>query len=325
MFQPVLDSLTLSLSRRRSITRLGGALLLFAGALRTPQQTVRAQATPSPDDVEATARHAIEAVNTALDSGDAGVLDAVFAPDVAAHPPHRSLITSQTFSHDLDGLKAGLMDIRRYVADATIAIDDLIAEDAMVAARVTFRGTLDAAALGLGERTGGPMEIGGLLYGRVEDGRIAEFWAYFDPAAYIGLVDRRPVAAEATPQASTSHGHGHDPAAPTDPVDPDAEEVAVTLTEFNIALASPALHAGRPYAFVVTNAGTVTHELVIERPGATHKPLAAGDRVAMIEDIAPGESRTLGWTFDEPGTYQLACHEPGHYEAGQVVVVDVEG
>jgi uncharacterized protein (DUF305 family)/uncharacterized cupredoxin-like copper-binding protein len=102
-----------------------------------------------------------------------------------------------------------------------------------------------------------------------------------------------------------------------------AQEIAVTLTEFSVTLEPTTLHADRPYTFVVTNEGTVTHEFVIERLGATHEPLVADDQMAMLEGIAPGESRTLAWTFADPGSYQLACHEPGHYEAGQVRAIEV--
>src|SRR5215204_2136894 len=116
---------------------------------------------------------------------------------------------------------------------------------------------------------------------------------------------------------------GHAAATTTGSDQTAAEQVAATLTEFRIELAPTTLHAGRPYTFVVTNDGTVTHEFVIERRGATHEPLVAGDQMAMLEGMAPGESRTLEWTFADPGSYQLACHEPGHYEAGQFLVIEV--
>jgi len=112
-------------------------------------------------------------------------------------------------------------------------------------------------------------------------------------------------------------------AAPAASSQTSAEEVAVTLTEFSVTLEPTTLHADRPYTFVVTNEGTVTHEFVIERLGATHEPLVAGDQMALEEGIAPGKSQTLAWTFADPGSYHLACHEPGHYEAGQVLVIEV--
>jgi uncharacterized protein (DUF305 family)/uncharacterized cupredoxin-like copper-binding protein len=124
----------------------------------------------------------------------------------------------------------------------------------------------------------------------------------------------------ATPEKATS---GHDATTTVASEQMGTEQIAVTLTEFSIDLVSTALYAGRPYTFVVTNDGTVRHEFVIERLGATHEPLVAGDQMAMVEGIAPGESKTLEWTFTDPGSYQLACHEPGHYEAGQVLVIEV--
>ena len=38
------------------------------------------------------------------------------------------------------------------------------------------------------------------MYGRVKDGRIVEFWAYFDPSAYIDLVGLLSGTAQATPE-----------------------------------------------------------------------------------------------------------------------------
>jgi uncharacterized cupredoxin-like copper-binding protein len=228
----------------------------------------------------------------------------------------------------LAGLKATLADIRRVFPDAGIATDDLIAGGGTVAARVRFRGTPDAAALGLEDIASQPLEIGGLLYGEIVGGRILEFWAYFDPSAYVDLVGLMAGTAQATPGEASGHGeepseHGHDEAVATGSVEAGAEEVAVTLTEFSITLARSTLRAGQPYAFAVTNEGAAPHEFVIERPGATHEPLEDEDQTAMVTGIAPGETRTLGWTFAEPGSYQLACHQPGHYEAGQVLVVEV--
>lgn len=164
-----------------------------------------------------------------------------------------------------------------------------------------------------------PLKIGGLLYGQITDGQITEFWAYFDPSAYFDLVGLLQSTTMATPPMPA----GHTAATPAASAQTGAQQAAVTLTEFSVTLAPTTLHAGRPYTFVVSNDGTVPHEFVIEQLGATHEPLVVGDQMAMIEGIAPGESRTLAWTFTDPGSYQLACHEPGHYEAGQLLVIEV--
>ena len=149
---------TTSLSRRRALGHLGmGALVV--GALTGPAMgTVAAQATPAAGSIEAVARQAIDAINEAMTSGETSALDAIFAADGAGHPPHRSLVTGEPFSHDLEGLTAGLADIQHFFPDAAITIDDLITSDDTVAARVTFRGTPDAAALGLGEEASQPLE-----------------------------------------------------------------------------------------------------------------------------------------------------------------------
>lgn len=53
------------------------------------------------------------------------------------------------------------------------------------------------------------------------------------------------------------------------------------------------------------NDGKVFHELAIERDGSAIKRVSAG----------PGATAEM--TVDlRPGTYEMTCREPGHYEAG---------
>jgi uncharacterized cupredoxin-like copper-binding protein len=105
--------------------------------------------------------------------------------------------------------------------------------------------------------------------------------------------------------------------------------VAVEEGEFYVEAAQTTFEVGQPYTFTVTNAGNDTHEFVIEPAGAVDAPLeqeANGEDVeSEIEDIGPGQMKTLTWTFAEPGRYQFACHLPGHYEAGMVLEVEVTG
>lgn len=309
-----------SLSRRKGFGRLGAALIV-AGVAHSGARSTAAQATPGAGASEAVARAAIDAVNDAMATGDASALDAVFTPEVQGHPPHRSLETGEPFSHDLAGLKAALADIRRFFPDAEIAIDDMIASGGTVATRVRFRGSPDAAALGLEDAASQPLEIGGLMYGEIVGDRVGEFWAYFDLSAYLDLVGSLPRGAVATPEVKAEHGHEAVSASESPVL--GSKPITVTVTEFSVTPASSTFRAGRPYTFVVTNEGAVPHEFVIERAGAIHDPLVGDERQAMTESIAPGASQSLSWTFVEPGAYQFACHEPGHYEAGQVFVIDV--
>jgi uncharacterized cupredoxin-like copper-binding protein len=46
-----------------------------------------------------------------------------------------------------------------------------------------------------------------------------------------------------------------------------------------------------------------------------------GDGDAL--SLAPGGHGMLTYTFDEPGTYEIGCHQPGHYAAGMRVEITV--
>ena len=39
--------------------------------------------------------------------------------------------------------------------------------------------------------------------------------------------------------------------------------------------------------------------------------------------VDPGETGELETAFDEAGTYEIGCHEPGHYDAGMKLTVEV--
>lgn len=99
-----------------------------------------------------------------------------------------------------------------------------------------------------------------------------------------------------------------------------AVTVKVEVGDFFVKPETTDLGAGTPYRFEVTNTGTNPHEFVIEPAGKVDEPLETdvqGKEVeAEIEDIAPGVTKELIWTFDQPGDYQMACHVPGHFEAG---------
>jgi uncharacterized cupredoxin-like copper-binding protein len=91
---------------------------------------------------------------------------------------------------------------------------------------------------------------------------------------------------------------------------------------------------GETVAFVVTNTGAAPHELVIgdEAVQAEHEAetAAAGGAMDHGHDgppyavaVAPGETATLVYTFDAPGTLLYGCHVPGHYAAGMKGTITV--
>lgn len=109
--------------------------------------------------------------------------------------------------------------------------------------------------------------------------------------------------------------------------------VKVTLgkpTEYSVTPSVTSVKAGK-VTFVVTNKGTITHELNVigvSRATATlPKGTAAGQvrekgKIAAVEGLKAGKSSTVS-TRLTPGTYQLFCNIPGHYAAGMRVSITV--
>jgi len=90
----------------------------------------------------------------------------------------------------------------------------------------------------------------------------------------------------------------------------------VTLSDFKVELVGNNLPAGTVITFKITNKGPSKHELVLEKAGAVDEPIEFNGKGQEAEDIEASTDRTVEWTIPEAGEYQLACHIPGHFEAG---------
>ncbi len=99
--------------------------------------------------------------------------------------------------------------------------------------------------------------------------------------------------------------------------------VKMALQEFRVDISSATVQVGTPVRFEIANKGVIPHEIVIEKAGTVNQPLTDGSGKAIVENIAPGTSKTITWTFTEPGTYWAACHVPGHFEAGMKIAFTV--
>jgi uncharacterized cupredoxin-like copper-binding protein len=86
---------------------------------------------------------------------------------------------------------------------------------------------------------------------------------------------------------------------------------------------------GETVTFALTNSDAVRHDAFLGDAAAQaehekgmragHGAHGGGDAVT----VEPGTTATLTHTFDEAGTVEIGCHEPGHYAAGMKVVVTV--
>ncbi len=80
---------------------------------------------------------------------------------------------------------------------------------------------------------------------------------------------------------------------------------------------------GETVRFVVTNKGTMLHEMVIGTPDELQEHAALMKKFPDMEHDEPhmahvkaGTSEDLVWKFNKPGDFQFACLIPGHFEAG---------
>jgi len=113
-------------------------------------------------------------------------------------------------------------------------------------------------------------------------------------------------------------------------------EVKISLTEFGIESSITDFQVGVPYHFVVTNTGTVNHEIMIMPPLTQDQmgmsmDMGALDQLALAmipaDQLTPGTTRSFDYTFSKPamaGDLELTCHTPGHYEAGMKLPITVK-
>ncbi|HKZ91283.1 MAG TPA: hypothetical protein VJZ50_04025 [Candidatus Limnocylindrales bacterium] len=90
--------------------------------------------------------------------------------------------------------------------------------------------------------------------------------------------------------------------------------------------------AGETVRFEVTNAGEIRHEFFIGDAAAQAVHEAEMREMGgMAHDepngiaVDPGESKVLEHTFAVAGSVLIGCHELGHYDAGMVATVEVDG
>jgi uncharacterized cupredoxin-like copper-binding protein len=92
---------------------------------------------------------------------------------------------------------------------------------------------------------------------------------------------------------------------------------------------------GETVVFEMTNTGVIPHEFIIGdahvqeehaklmETGGDHGDIHHGDQASYALTIAPGETASLTYTFDKPGTLFYGCHVPGHYAAGMKGTINI--
>jgi uncharacterized cupredoxin-like copper-binding protein len=88
---------------------------------------------------------------------------------------------------------------------------------------------------------------------------------------------------------------------------------------------------GETVKFVIGNVGRLKHEFTLgdratQRAHATmmkKMPNMKHEDDATTVSLEPGQTKALIWKFDKrpAAPIEIACHEPGHYEAGMKIAV----
>ena len=89
--------------------------------------------------------------------------------------------------------------------------------------------------------------------------------------------------------------------------------------------ASITVRRGETVKFVVRNQGKLLHEMVLGTPAALKEHAELMKKFptmehadANIAHVKPGATGEIVWQFSQPGAFQFACLQPGHFEAGMV-------
>jgi len=146
--------------------------------------------------------------------------------------------------------------------------------------------------------------------------------------AALGLFNNAPPHEhEHEGSAATGHVEGAAPA-PTGQVGAAAAPRTVVIDVDDNLRFSPAhweAQEGEALRLVLINSGKVRHELVIgqEKELAEHAKLMreaphGHHHMDNAVSVEPGQAAVLPWSFKSPGTWDVACFEPGHFEAGMV-------
>lgn len=122
------------------------------------------------------------------------------------------------------------------------------------------------------------------------------------------------------------------------PADPTNATRTADIKITNSALAfdptNVQVKTGETVGFVVSNDSDVQHEFVLgdEATQAEHREEMAGhgSHAAMGDEangflLPPHTTKTLAWTFTEPGSVPYGCNVAGHWEAGMRGTVEVSG
>ena len=111
------------------------------------------------------------------------------------------------------------------------------------------------------------------------------------------------------------------------PLGPETVTVVVDIEHSRFLPSSLRVVVGTEVRFVVSNHDPISHEFIVGSPDvhARHRNGTEPRHDPRPGEIslAPDEQAVTSYLFDEPGTVEMACHLPGHYNYGMRGEIEV--
>lgn len=116
---------------------------------------------------------------------------------------------------------------------------------------------------------------------------------------------------------------------------PPVKTVAVKMVDIAFEPEELSVQKGQEVRFVFANEGKIRHEAYVgdaDEQAEHEEAMKAGDDGGGHDahgggnskvTVDPGKEGDLTHRFDEAGTFEIGCHEPGHYDAGMKITVVV--
>ncbi|MFC1792679.1 ester cyclase [Planctomycetota bacterium] len=173
----------------KRILVFSGAAIALSGFLHTAVAVQRVTTLSAVADTEANKDSYRRINQEAWSQGQLAVVDEFVAPDYVYHDPALGDITGP------EGLKQTIMMYRTAYPDLQFTIDDVIAEDDLVALRWSAAGTHQGELMGI-PATGLETTAVGINIARFVEGKIVEEWSSWD---VMGLMQQLGVVAPPRP------------------------------------------------------------------------------------------------------------------------------
>jgi len=120
-------------------------------------------------------------------------------------------------------------------------------------------------------------------------------------------------------------GHAQGVGKPGDPKKVSRAIQVVMSDDMKFTPANINVKRGETIRFVVSNAGRIKHEMIIGSTAELKQHAELMRKMAGMEHaepnmvtLDPGKTGELIWQFAKAGTFDFACLQPGHFEAGMM-------